>query len=635
LIFGAALAVTAVAIVALASAGGSARGSLSTARALAERSALTADRSARGNSATAHSDATCGTAGSGLICSSVVVPLDSTGVVPGTITLHVEELPAQGTVRGVMFLIAGGPGQGSAHTFSLGDPGSSQLYRYMFPGYTLVAYDDRGTGDSGLLDCPALQVANTVAAEEIATAQCGQQLGAAAPFYSTAIHAQDLDAVRASLGFDQVGLWGVSYGTKLAMAYALAYPQHVNRLLLDSVLPPELPDPYESNVLQQMPTTLKTLCSTGGCYGTTFSANVVTLANKLAAAPLTGKVTTSTGKQKSVKVDGIELISVVLDSDLSPGLAEQLPAVTAAALRGNTQPLLRLAYLHDTGNAESSIDLSSALYAATVCHDGPFPWDPNTPPDQRNALLQNAVATVPAGTFGPFGSWAYQFGNADFCLGWPSPTGNAPLGAGPLPDVPMLAVSGGYDMRTPTAGAQSVVARFPQGHLLVVPGVGHSTTTADPSGCAINAVRGWIQGGTPPNSCPVTPPLVVPVPVVPAAGVLHPKRLATAKVTYAEVLDTVRDAEALWLMTSGESGQSATIPGIYGGTIAATARSFTLKNYSISRGLTVSGTVKYTKFGPPLVFQGALVVAGTAVSHGLLVLNGSTLAGALAGKKVP
>lgn len=625
------MAVVALALV--ASAGGSASG-LSTARALAERSALGADRPSRGEAVSRHTDPACGKA-AGLICTSVSVPLDSTGVVPGLITLHVEELPASGTPRGVMFLIAGGPGQGSATVFGLGSPAAQQLFRYMFPGYTLVAYDDRGTGESGLLDCPALQVAITVSAEEVAAAQCGQQLGPAAPFYSTAIHAQDLDAVRAALGFDQIGLYGVSYGTKLSMAYALAYPQHVNRLLLDSVLPPELPDPYESNVLQQMPTTLKTLCQTGGCNGATFSANVVALANKLAAAPLTGKVLTAAGKQKTMTVDGIELLTVVLDSDLSPGEAEELPAVVGAALKGNTQPLLRLAYLHDAGNAETALDLSTALYAATVCRDGTFPWDPNTPPDQRPALLQNAIATAPAGTFGPFGSWAAQFGNADFCIGWPSPTGDAPLGVGPLPDVPMLAVSGGYDMRTPTSGAASVAARFPQGHVLVVPGVGHSTTTADPSGCAINAVRGWIAGGTPPTSCPVTPPLVVPVPALPAPGALHPKRLATARVTYAEVLDTVHDAQALWLMTGGVSGQTVKLPGLYGGSLTAGGRGFTLKNYSITRGVTVSGTVNFTKFGPPLVFQGALTVTGSAASHGVLVLQGARLAGALGGKKVP
>src|SRR5581483_7536621 len=118
---------------------------------------------------TLHADSLCGQV-AGLVCTTVNVPLDRTGQVPGTIGLHVEELPAQGAPSGVMFLIAGGPGQGSAHVFDLGDPTADALYHYLFPGYTLVAYDDRGTGESGLLDCPALQVAITEDAQQNGTA---------------------------------------------------------------------------------------------------------------------------------------------------------------------------------------------------------------------------------------------------------------------------------------------------------------------------------------------------------------------------------------------------------------------------------------------------------------------------------
>src|SRR4051794_16835903 len=56
----------------------------------------------------------------GLECATVDVPLDRSGATPGTVSLHVEELPAPGTPRGVLLLIAGGPGQASSGTFALG-----------------------------------------------------------------------------------------------------------------------------------------------------------------------------------------------------------------------------------------------------------------------------------------------------------------------------------------------------------------------------------------------------------------------------------------------------------------------------------------------------------------------------------
>ena len=187
----------------------------------------------------------CGTT-PGLVCSTVVVPLDRSGQVPGTIGLHVEVVPALGTPRGAVFLIAGGPGQGSAHVFGLDNDQAVSLFRFLFPGYTLVAYDDRGTGDSGLLDCPAAQTAITADQQRAAATACATTIGPNRSFYSTHEHAEDLEAVRQALGFDKIALYGVSYGTKLAMAYALAHPSHVERLALVSVVPPDLSDPYSA-----------------------------------------------------------------------------------------------------------------------------------------------------------------------------------------------------------------------------------------------------------------------------------------------------------------------------------------------------------------------------------------------------
>ena len=93
-------------------------------------------------------------------------------------------------------------------------------------------------------------------------------------------------------------------------------------------------------------------------------------------------------------------------------------------------------------------------------------------------------------------------------------------------------------------------------------------------------------------------------------------------------------AQALWLMTAGESGGSATVAGLYGGKLIASARSITLRSYSDSRGVTVSGTIALKKFGPPLVFQGAVTVGGTAAAHGVVGLSGASLAGSLGGHSV-
>ena len=237
----------------------------------------------------------------GLVCSDVVVPLDRSGRVPGTITLRVESLAAEGAERGVMMLVAGGPGQGSATVIDVGDRDNALLFHALFPGYRIVAFDNRGTGTSGLLECPALQQAIAFAGQDALAAACATSIGPARDFYSTHDHAEDTEAVRLALGVDRIGIWGTSYGTKLALAYALAYPTHVERLLLDSVLPTDYPEPFEANVLHDMPLALSGYCGISACRAATpnFAADVAAVANALARTPVRGSVRQPNGSSPS------------------------------------------------------------------------------------------------------------------------------------------------------------------------------------------------------------------------------------------------------------------------------------------------------------------------------------------------
>jgi pimeloyl-ACP methyl ester carboxylesterase len=588
-----------------------------------------------GSGSAAAQGTTCGST-QGLLCSTVVVPLDRSGAVPGTISLHVEELPPTGPPQGAIFLIAGGPGQGSAHTFSLGTPDDASIFRFLFPGYTLVAYDDRGTGDSGLLNCPALQVSTSPTGQDLLASACAASIGPGASLYGTIDHVADLDAVRASLGLDKVALYGVSYGTKLALAYAYAHPANVSRLVLDSVLPTDLPDPYGANVARAMPTTLDAFCASV-CRAATpdFGADVVTVANRLAAKPARGTVRLANGSTKTDTLSGAELLSVIVDSDLNPGLADELPAAVHAARLGNTAPLLRLHVLDNLGSQLSAPDLSFGLFAATDCRDGPFPWPANSDPATRPALLHNAIAALPAGTFGQFGSWAADLGNAVLCDTWPTPAGGANLAVGPPPNVPVLALSGGFDMRTPTAGAQSVVAQFPQGKLIVVPGIGHSVVTADPSGCAALAVHDWMLDTSNGDTCTRPPFLVPPIGAFPKAPAKGHRDGPAA--TFALVSKTISEAEAAWLVQL-LSGSTDPVAGLASGTLvpASSGDAFRLAAYGLVRGVTVSGTVKLAERRTvAFKFQGQLTVAGTAASKGTLQLLATGLHGTLGGRAVP
>src|ERR671930_83754 len=344
-----------------------------------------------------------------LECATVNVPLDRSGATPGTVSLYVERLAAGGTPRGVLFLIAGGPGQGSAGTFDLASNGAQ--FRDQFPGYTLVAFDPRGTGRSGVLRCPELQAdpSASPARQQGLVAKCATEIGPNRAFYSTRDHADDIDAVRQALGVDKIALWGTSYGTQLSVAYALTYPSHVARLLLDSVADAAGRDPFSLDDLQQMPKGLASLCSGALCRAATpnFVGEVVKLANQLGDRRLTGKVAKPGGGTVTVTVSGVDLLSgAVLDSDLNAGLAAELPAAVHAALHRNPRPLLRLVQLDRETSITPTEELSMGLLAATVCDDGQFPWQPETPISQRRVLLDAARNALAPGATGPFGKWA-------------------------------------------------------------------------------------------------------------------------------------------------------------------------------------------------------------------------------------
>jgi pimeloyl-ACP methyl ester carboxylesterase len=537
------------------------------------------------------------------------------------VPLYAEELPATGTPRGVMMLLAGGPGQASTSTFNLRR--NAAYWRSYFPGYTLVTYDDRGTGKSGALNCDP---ASTLT-------ECGNSLTTRA-FYTTREHAEDIESVRNALGVDKLGVYGVSYGTKQAVAYALSHPDHVERLLLDSQVVTPDHDPLGTDSLRAIPGAVNSICF-AACKTLTpdIGTKLAELANQLESRPLEGMVPTPNGAV-GVFVNGDALLDLAFDSDLSNGISSQLPAAVDAALRGWALPLERLDYLERLVSRVNFSDLDIGLYLATDCGDGPFPWQPGDASGQREANLQAAIAALPPGTTGPFGTWALYNGLATTCLEWPSPSGGATLGAGPLPDVPVLILSGDRDIRTPTPGAVTMAARFPHAQVLVVPGSGHSVLPR--SGCA------WLDSGTPPSVCTRirvgVPPLErfrKSVAETPPA----PRVAAPAAKTVTALVQTVDDAEDAWLLARLTR---TTVSGLVGGKMTPDpVKVLRLSSYSSVRGLAITGTVVLELdrlLGQPAfpltVTGGTLTVTGAGAAHGVVKLVGNKLTGTLAGEPV-
>ena len=279
------------------------------------------------------------------------------------------------------------------------------------------------------------------------------------------------------------------------------------------------------------------------------------------------------------------------------------------------------------------------LFTATVCDDGPFPWAPETPLGQRPGLLAGARSALPKGSTGPFGIWATDLGPAPFCLRWPPQARRPGIGSGPLPNVPVLVFAGERDLRTPATNAAAIAARFPQGRLVTVPGVGHSVLGTDFTGCAQTAVSIWLSGGVPPSRCPRSPMLVNPIGAFPASfATLKPGRTGGVRGrTLAAVSKTVREAAASWAFALTGFTQAHAIAGLYGGVIRTSGTTFVLKGYSTLPGVRISGSLRLyrpeSRSALPARFVGSVRVDGTKAAHGRLAVGPSTLSGRLGGRR--
>ncbi len=202
-------------------------------------------------------------------CATVPVPLNRSGQVPGTVSLKVErKLAGLSPSTSAVVALAGGPGQAA---LGLGE----FIAKAIAPALgsrDLLVFDQRGTGESDPLSCPALSSVSELeqahSVDEL-VGRCALQLGPARGDYTTQESVQDIEALRQAGGYEKLVLYGTSYGTKVALEYAERYPQHVEALVLDSVVPANGPEPFAVPTFQAIGGVLSELCANHACAGIT------------------------------------------------------------------------------------------------------------------------------------------------------------------------------------------------------------------------------------------------------------------------------------------------------------------------------------------------------------------------------
>ena len=310
----------------------------------------------------------------GYTCSTLDVPLDRSGRRKGTLHLQVGASDDVKAPRGVLLVLSGGPGQ----------PGLPILYRFVDAAlaaekgqYRIVVFDQRGTG-AGALDCEAMQQqmgsSDLYPPTAAAVRACAAKIGSRRQFYGTDDVVEDIDALRQALGADKIALDGISYGTYVGERYALSHPDHVSKLVLDSVVPHVGLTDLGVVEFRATARVLRTVC---GARCVSDLAAVV--------------------KRYHNGVDVLDALTT--DSIVDPTYKQlfDVGRLLHLARIGTPGPLEQfIAGMHGGGSAPAKA-LDQGLHASALCADWRYPWGTSAAPIRgRAAALNRAVAKLPA-----------------------------------------------------------------------------------------------------------------------------------------------------------------------------------------------------------------------------------------------
>jgi pimeloyl-ACP methyl ester carboxylesterase len=183
-------------------------------------------------------------------CGYLVLPVDAADPDGPTFELAMARYPAQSRdPKGALFYNFGGPGAPMVESIGFA---ANQAFVEYAPDYDIVTFDPRGVGGSTPYACssdfepvalgtPMLHDLDDIEAmQEILhdyLAPCWQEHPELAAHMGLQHWADDMDALRRALGYEQVLYYGVSGGSALGAQYAERHPEHVERMLLDSNLP--------------------------------------------------------------------------------------------------------------------------------------------------------------------------------------------------------------------------------------------------------------------------------------------------------------------------------------------------------------------------------------------------------------
>ncbi|MBX3086737.1 MAG: alpha/beta fold hydrolase [Anaerolineae bacterium] len=413
-------------------------------------------------------------------CGNLIVLEDRTKPDGATIALHVAVVRAKSrnaTDDPIVYL-DGGPG---GHTLETLDILLPEFFAKYAVKRDFILFDQRGVGLSEpALECSELEYSRidllrrAVTEDEAnvernkALQECHDRLvndGINLAAYNSHENAADLNDLRTVLGYQEWNLYGISYGTRLALTAMRDFPEGIRSVVLDSTYPPNaaLYEDIPSSAARSFQALFDGCAANKVCARAFPKLDSVfyTLVKDLNENPVSVSVSFSKRNFKVV-VTGNRVLDTLFDLMYSTSAIPYLPGMIWDIKEGNYDDIAKRILENNIGTRSI---VSTGMYYSVQCQE--------EVEFSTQAQLDAADAKYPEqnGTFS--GSNIFKI-----CQGWGLGRAPAIENKAVSSDIPTLILSGEYDPITPPTYAEMAAKSLSNAYMFEFPGIGHGVSVS-------------------------------------------------------------------------------------------------------------------------------------------------------------
>ena len=383
-----------------------------------------------------------------------------------------------------LFYIPGGPGSSATEDA----PYVAQEFAKIREHRDLVFVDQRGTGGSNPLNCDFFKpsdlrsyLGDYFPLEDVR--KCREQLEPTAnlKLYTTPIAMDDLDDVRAALGYAQINIIGGSYGTRAAQVYLKLHSTRVRAIILHGVSPTNqfMPRDFPQHTERALNGVIAECAADNACRAAfpNLEAEVRSVLERLLRGPV----------EVDLKHPG-QSVRINLSRDLAaeairymlyqPSSASRIPLFINLAAQGNFTPLAEAAISYRRQIVATG---SNGMYLSVTCAE-------DLPPIKPGEGERNGVNTF-------LGDYRLRQQRAA-CTLWPQAKIPGDYAEPTRSDVPALIITGQWDPVTPPIYGDTAAKYLSHSVHIIVPHGGHGFNGLNGVDCVNNLIVSFVERGT-------------------------------------------------------------------------------------------------------------------------------------------